>query len=157
MGEDSYTSVFNNLSAFSLYAVEISAETRAGEGQRTNPVFVTTDPSSASPPSFVAVDVLNSTTLQLRWGYPTIPRGNISGYIIFHNITLASDGDLNQFNITLMVKGDSSNQSYVFAGLAPFTDYQFQVSAFTVSDRVHIGRPNEKPVVERTDEDRESP
>ena len=155
-GVNNYSVVFDDLLAFTLYAVQVSAETRIGEGERTDQFFVTTDPDSGSPPSFVEVEVLSSTALVLRWGYPTIPRGNITGYMISHNTTTGaeSSGGFVQFNITLEVLNDMGNQSYMFDGLMPFTYYAFQVAAFSVSEQVHFGTPNEEPVVARTDEDR---
>lgn len=158
-GVDSYSLKFDDLLAFTLYAVQVSAETRIGEGGRTDQFFVTTDPDSASPPSFVEAEVLNSTALVLRWGYPTIPRGNITGYMISHNTTMGAEGGggFVQFNITLAVLNDMRNQSYVFEGLMPFTYYGFQVAAFSESEQVHFGTPNEEPVVVLTDEDRKYP
>ena len=133
--------------AFILYRIEVSAETRIGEGPSTD-VFETTDPDSASPPSFVSAVTLNSTAIELSWGYPDIPRGNITGYIIYNDVT--SDGEL---NLTLLSMNDMRNQSSVFSGLMPFTNYEFRVAAFAVTEIVtHFGMPSE-PEVARTDED----
>ena len=134
--------------AFVLYRIEVSAETRIGEGPSTD-VFETTDPDSASPPSFVLAETLSSTVIELSWGYPDIPRGNITGYIIYNDET--SGGEL---NLTLPFMNDMRNQTYVFSGLMPFTNYEFRVAGFAVTEIVtHFGMPSE-PVVARTDEDR---
>ena len=144
----SYSFSITNLAEFMLYRIEVSAATRIGEGARTG-VFVATDPDSASPPSFVSTETLNSTALELSWGYPEIPRGNITGYTIYHNITF--DGEL---NVTLPFMDDMRNQSLVFSDSMPFTYYEFRVAAFAVTETItHFGRPSD-PVVERTDEDR---
>ena len=128
----------------------MSAETRIGEGPSTD-VFETTDPDSASPPSFVSAETLNSTAIELSWGYPDIPQGNITGYIIYNNLT--SGGEL---NLTYPVMNDMEEQTYVFSGLMPFTNYQFRVTAFAVTDTIiHFGIPSE-PKTERTDEDRKT-
>ena len=125
----------------------MSAETRIGEGPSTN-VFQTTDPDSASPPSFISAETLHSSTIELLWGYPDTPRGNITGYIIYHNVT--SNGEL---NLTLAFMNDMRDQTYVFSGLMPFTNYEFRVAAFAVTEIVtHFGMPSE-PVVARTAED----
>ena len=143
-----YSFSFTNLMAFVLYRIEVSAETRIGEGPSTD-VFETTDPDSASPPSFVSAVTPNSTAIELSWGYPDIPRGNITGYIIYHDVI--SNGEL---NLTLSVMNDMGDQTYVFSGLMPFTNYQFRVAAFAVTEIVtHFGILSE-PVVARTDEDR---
>ena len=126
----------------------MSAVTRIGEGPCTD-VFETTDPGSASAPSFVIAETLNSTTIVLLWGYPDIPQGNITGYIIYHDVT--SNAEL---TLTLSVMNDMGDQTYVFSSLMPFTNYQFRVAAFAVTEIVtHFGMPSE-PVVARTDEDR---
>ena len=134
--------------AFVLYRIEVSAVTRIGEGSSTD-VFVTTDPDSASLPSFVSAETLTSTAIELSWGYPDIPRGNITGYIVYHDVT--SGGEL---NLTLPFMNDMRNQTYVFSGLMVFTNYEFRVAAFAVTEIVtHFGMPSE-PVVARTFEDR---
>ena len=150
----SYSLLVPDLAAFTLYGIQVAAETRVGEGERTAVVFVTTDPDGASPPTFVEVQVLNSTAVELSWGYPEIPRGNITGYIIYHNISFEGG---NQVNLTLPFMNDMSNQSLVFGQLSPFTYYEFRVGAFTVTlEQIHFGTPSEPPVVERTDEDRKT-
>ena len=152
-GVKSYSLPIYDLFAFTLYGIQVSAETRIGEGPRTEVEFVT-DPDSASPPSFVSVEPLNSTAIQLSWGYPDTPRGNITGYTIFHN-TSTNDvtTTMSQFNLTLSPINDRSNQTHVIAGLTPFTYYQFRVGAFAeTEEETHYGLPSD-PVVARTDED----
>ena len=83
----------------------------------------------------------------LSWSYPETPRGNITGYMIFHNVT--GDGEV---NITLPFMNDMSDQTHIFVGLKPFTYYEFIVAAFAVDEIIHFGNPSE-PEVERTDED----
>ena len=133
-GENSYSYEFTNLLAFTLYEIRVSAATRIGDGSSAEG-FVTTDPDAASTPSFIDGEVLNSTVIQLSWGYPGTPRGNITGYIIFTNAVTAG-----QLNITLSVMNDMQNQIYVFGGLLPFTDYHFSVGAFAVTEELtHYG------------------
>lgn len=153
-GVSSYSLPIYNLLAFTLYGIQVSAETRIGEGPQTDLEFVTTDPDSASPPSFVSFVVLSSTAIQLSWGYPDIPRGNITGYTIFHNIIVNNiTTTISQFNLTLSPINDRSNQTYIFANLLPFTYYEFRVGAFAeTEEEIHYGLPSD-PVVARTDED----
>ena len=147
-GQDSYSIVFDNLIAFTLYSVQVSAATSVGEGISSAPMFVTTDPDRPSRPSFVLAEVLNSTAVRLSWGYPDTPRGNITGYIIRHNTT---NNEFTEFNLT--TNNDMQNQTFLFTGLLPFTYYEFLVSAFTVAEEItHFGLPEEDII--QTDEDR---
>ena len=141
---------FTNLMAFILYRIEVSAATRIGEGNSTY-VFETTDPDSASPPSFVSAETLTSTAIELSWGYPDRPRCNITGYIIYYN-NMTSDEEL-ELIVTLPFMDDMRNQSFIFSDLMPFTYYEFSVAAFAVTETLtHFGIPSD-PVVTRTDED----
>jgi hypothetical protein len=127
-----------------LVVVLLSTITGQGGSLTTHP-----DTDSASPPSFVLAKTFNSTVIQLSWGYREIPRGNITGYIIYHNVT--SEG---QLNTTLPIMNDMRNQTYTFVDLMPFTYYEFSVAAFAeTAIQIHYGIPSDPPVVARTDED----
>ena len=91
---NSYTTTLTNLTEFSRYRIQLTAATVIEHSEHTMPVFFETDPYSASPPRFVFVATLNSTAVQLSWGYLTNPRGNISGYIIEHNATTNGTFDM---------------------------------------------------------------
>ena len=152
-GVNSYTAALTDLMEFSHYRVQITATTVAGESERTRAVFVETDPDSASPPQFVFVATINSTAVELSWGYPTNPRGNISGYIIRHNAT--TNGSFEMTNITLSELNDQSDQFYLFGELSPFTSYSFQVAAYSFSNdfqQLHMGLYNDPAAVNRTGE-----
>ena len=142
-GVDSYSFTFTNLSAFMLYEVVITAETRIGPGPPATD-FETTDPDSASPPSFVTATPLTSTSIELSWGYPTIPRGNITSYIILFSNGTFSFTPEEELNLLLLPVNDMQNQSYNFSDLAPYTLYQFSVQAVAVTDeRPHFGIPSQ--------------
>ena len=146
-GIDDYNTSFDNLTAFTLYRVEVSAETRIGEGPRVSDL-VNTDPDSASPPTNVVVETINSTAIRVSWGYPEVPRGNITGYTIFTNAT-----ENGQLNVTLERVNDVSDQMHVFGGLEPFTYYTFRVVAFAVTpEQTHIGQPSEL-IMRETEQD----
>ena len=146
-GIDDYTMSFDNLTAFTLYRVEVSAETRIGEGPRVSDL-VNTDPDGASPPTNVVVETINSTAIRVSWGYPEIPRGNITGYTVFTDAVVNG-----QMNVTLERVNDMSGQMQVFGGLDQFTNYTFQVAAFAVTpEQIHFGQPSE-PIMRQTDED----
>ena len=146
-GINSYSLTLTDLMAFTLYRVEVSASTAVGEGAGTT-TFVTTDPDSASPPRFIVAKVFNFTVIHLTWGYPEIPRGNITGYTIYHNVT--SEG---QLNVTLSVLNSMENQTYTFVGLMPLTYYEFRVAAFAETEiQIHYGMPSD-PAIAQTESD----
>ena len=142
-----YFTVFRGLSAFMQYRVVVAAETRVGEGESVD-VFVTTDPDSSSPPTNFAVVTVNSTSIEVSWGYPSIPRGNITGYTIFTDAV-----ESGHWNVTLDPVNDMSDQVHVFGGLDPFTDYRFRVEAFAVTpEQTHFGQTTAQ-IIGRTAED----
>ena len=58
-------------------------------------------------------------------------------------------------NITLSELNDQSDQFYLFGGLSPFTNYSFQVAAYSFSndfEQLHMGLYNDPAAVNRTDE-----
>ena len=153
--------VLENLTEFTSYRVEVSASTVAGEGGRSSGVPVTTDPDSASPPRFVNVMIISSTAIEVSFSYPSIPRGQISGYLIEYGISetdllLHFGSNLTVLNHTLDTLNDMSNQSVTIDSLLPFTHYVFRVAAYSFSDtpfRIHTGVFSLDTVAVRTDED----
>ena len=117
----SYTVNLINLTEFTIYIIEVSAFTRIGEGNASTRVVVT-DPDMASPPTNLVAMAINSTAVELTWGYPMFPRGEISGYII-------TNGSM-EYNLTLEMVDDMSDQSFVVDMLLPFTEYTFSVAAY---------------------------
>ena len=155
--------VLDMLIEFTSYQIQVSAFTGAGEGTRSSIVSVTTDPDSASPPTFVNVIVVNSTAVEVQIGYPMFPRGKIRGYIIDYGVPdmtlmLQPNTELMRFNYTLDMLNDNSSQSVVINGLSPFTYYVFRVAAFSISDdpfRIHMGIFSADTDAVRTNEDGE--
>ena len=139
-GSNTYNATLTNLDPFMRYRLEVSASTSIGESVRTGPDFVTTDPDSASPPTNTVAITLNSTAIQLTWGYPIIPRGIIRGYTILHS-EVGSEPEV--LNITLPVPNDTDNLTFTFTDLLPFTTYGFRVAAYSFSDdgpfTIHFG------------------
>ena len=124
----------SNLTEFTTYFIRVTASTRIGEGPSAN-VTVVTDPDSASPPQSVTATTLSSISIELSWGFPETPNGNIQGYIIEY---AASDVDFNAMktrrNVTLNISNDMANQTFTISGLDPFTSYAFQVAAYSFLD-----------------------
>ena len=134
-GQMIYTVNLTNLTEFTSYIIEVSAFTRIGEGDVSTRIVVT-DPDMASPPTNLVAMAINSTAIELTWGYPMFPRGQISGYII----TTRSSA----YNLTLEMVDDMSNQSFVVDMLEPFTEYVFSVAAYAFhNDTVIVGATDE--------------
>ena len=134
-----YAVILTNLTEFTSYRVEVSAFTRIGEGSASERVVVT-DPDMASPPTNLVAMVINSTAVELSWGFPLFPRGNISGYIIYNN-------GMFEFNLTLEMANNTSNQTFIVIMLQPFTWYTFEVAAYTFhDDEAIIGATSQKTV-----------
>lgn len=143
----SYNITLTNLTANTQYRLQVSAFTKVGEGEQSSRLFVTTNPASSSPPSFISAIVLNSTAVRLTWGYPELPRSTILGYIILYNVE--PHGPDLDVNLTLSLPNDMSNQSIVVSNLKENTVYSFSVAAYSAD---HVGVYGD-PVIERTLED----
>ena len=140
-GQMMYTVELFNLTEFTRYTIEVSAFTRIGEGNVSTRIIVT-DPDVASPPTNLVATVINSTAVELTWGYPLFPRGRISGYII----SVSGGLDSEFINQTLETLDDTSSQSFTVDMLQPFTTYTFSVAAYAV----HQGAVIEGATSERT-------
>ena len=170
MSENTFQRNITGLMAFTDYEVRMRARTSAGFGPYTDFQTVRTDPASASAPTLTAM-VVNSTSIMLEWNYPSMPRGNIIGYLINSNasvsnvpagFSVSSDGDGIEVNITLENVDDMSNQQFVFVSLAPSVFYSFTVRAysFQLEDDnspfvLHLGEPSNAVIVQ-TNQDSKS-
>ena len=124
-----YSVVQDSLQEFTLYNIRVSATTRIGEGTTSMDIQIRTDAGVPSRPTAAMATTINSTSIELSWGYPEIPRGNISGYRVTSN---ASINPLIQ-NLMLDIAGDTANQTTIVGSLLPFTYYNFQIAAFSSS------------------------
>ena len=170
MSVDTFQRSITGLMAFTDYDVRMRAGTSAGFGMYTAFQTVRTDPASASAPTLTAL-VLNSTSIMLEWTYPSMPRGNIIGYLVNSNasvsnvpagVSVSSDDDGIEVNITLETVNDMSNQQLVFASLTPSVFYSFTVRAysFQLEDEnspffLHLGEPSNTEIVQ-TNQDSKS-
>ena len=139
--EGTYSITFVNLASFTSYRVTIFASTRIGPGMVVIRV-IDTDPASASPPTNFLAEVLNSTAIMLTWGYPSTPRGNITGYIVTLDTAMLPTMNAATFNLTLDLAGDSQPQSLLVDELLPFTEYYFTVRAYSFGADpffIHLG------------------
>ena len=132
-GQSMYNATLLDLVPFSMYALCVQASTRIGFGYLTAPVIISTDPDSPYPPANFTASVLSSNSIRLSWGYPLIPRSLIAGYQIIHNVTLFP----NPANI-IIASNDTSQHTYTFLGLNPYTVYFFSVRAYSYLSRSNI-------------------
>ena len=143
-GQTTYNATLTNLVPFSMYALCVQASTRIGPGALTTAVVITTDPDISSPPTNFTATAVSSTSIKLTWGYPQSPRGLIAGYQIMHNTSLS----FNPVNIAISTN-DSSQQSYTFSGLIPYTAYIYAVRACGYLIRLNMqiyGTYSQQPV-----------
>ena len=124
-GQTTYNTNLTYLVPFNMYALCVRASTRIGPGALTTVVVITTDPDASSPPTNFTATAVSSTAIKLTWGYPETPQGLIAGYQIMHNSSLSFD----LVNITISTN-DSSEQTYTFSGLIPYTAYIYAVRAY---------------------------
>ena len=132
-GQTVYNATLNNLVPFSMYALCVQASTRIGPGALSMAVVITTDPDSSSPPTKFTATALNSTSIRITWGYPMSPQGLIAGYQIVGNTILL----LNPVIITISTN-NTSQQTYTFSGLIPYTAYYFAVRAYSYNMRLNV-------------------
>ena len=144
----SYSYSLTNLVPNVIYVIEVSAETRIGEGARISRLLLMDHGVGfVSPPSFVSAKTLNSTAILLMWSYPQALLPDINGSIIYHNVT--SEG---QTSVDISVMNNMRN--HVFQGLMPFTYYEFSASSFSLFEKVETTCSKlSSPAVARTDED----
>ena len=129
---ETFSIQLTNLTFHTDYDIRVRAYTRIGSGSYSNSITIRTDPAPATPP----VDVVatpNKRSVILIWMEPERPHGIIQGYYISTNATTLSglteatlDNDTTVLNVT-----DIDTRMITFAGLTPFTYYQFSVAAYS--------------------------
>ena len=167
MSMNTFQRNITGLMAFTDYEVRMRARTSVGFGLYTSFQTVRTDPDSASAPTLTAM-ALNSTSIMLKWNYPSMPRGSIIGYLINSNasasnvstgvragVSVSSDGDGIEVNITLEPVNDMTDQKFVFASLTPSVFYSFTVRAYSFQFEddnspfvQHLGEPSNTVIVQ---------
>ena len=136
-GQIGYNTTLTGLLPYTAYKLCVQARTAAGPGNFSL-VTVTTYPGSSTPPTNLNVTFVNSTSVELRWGYPETPRGPIQGYLITHNASLMEnvENTIILTNSTVVVNitistNDKGTQSYTISGLMAYTTYFFSVRAYS--------------------------
>ena len=83
----------------------------------------------SQPPSSIVVKAVNSTCISVSWKLPPLRTRNglVRGYKIFYNST---DG---MSRVVRLIEGNMTRQLIV-SGLRKYTEYSFQLLAFTFGD-----------------------
>ncbi|KAF7224525.1 receptor type Q [Nothobranchius furzeri] len=126
------TVVVTNLTAFTSYAVTVTAftgtrEQASSDGKAVGPlVFRTLEEQPKDPPNNVTVSAASDTvnSVMVSFGPPQEPNGNITAYFVF-----VYENDQLVKNISLENKGDSNTVIAVVDGLKGGRTYSIQVAA----------------------------
>ena len=103
---------------------------------------IVTDLASASPPTNFLAVVLKSTAIMLTCGYPSTPRGNITGYIVTLDMTMPPTMNAATYNLTLDPAGNNQPQFLLVDEMLPFTEYYFTVHVYSFGTDpffIHLG------------------
>ena len=146
---------FTNVVPNTIYFIDVSAETRIGEGASTDSYYFVMNHDTDFN-SLIFVKTVNSTSINLSWNNSEYGSGDdidsmsnsTVGLIIYHNVT----GE-EQLNVDLSVINNTAGQLHVFQGLMPFTYYEFSVSGYLIEEGFTYCTKSSDSVVARTDED----
>ncbi|PFX13685.1 Receptor-type tyrosine-protein phosphatase F [Stylophora pistillata] len=134
------------LEKYTEYKFQVLAYTSEGDGPKGSvEVERTMEDAPSRPPSNFYVTATSSTTVTASWQLPSVDSRNgiIKGFKVFYKRKDSSGS-----GIILTINGGSTFKKNV-TGLNKYTEYEFQVLAFTsVGDG-----PYSSMVVERTNED----
>ncbi|KAF2354314.1 PTP type protein phosphatase [Trinorchestia longiramus] len=126
--------VISGLQKWTEYRVWMTAGTSVGAGIKSDPIMVRTDEDVPGEPRGVDVKVLNSTSIEVKWGAPSERErhGIIRGYQIHVQAVTSRGSEVipqGQGRPYTTHKGDAT--SYIITDLEPDTQYQIQVAALT--------------------------
>ncbi|XP_022810047.1 MAM and fibronectin type III domain-containing protein 1-like [Stylophora pistillata] len=120
------TQEVTGLDKFTEYEFQILAFTSVGDGPKSSAIFEKTKEAAPSgPPSQFSVTVNSSTSITASWHLPPedFRHGIIRGYKLFYK----KKGSALATSLTT----DSGNTSKRVTNLDKYTEYEFQVLAFT--------------------------
>ena len=122
--------LLSSLSPNTTYLIEVSAETDAGESNRSTPINVTTSQSQSikpASPSGLKADVISNNSVSISWNSVT----GATGYKIFVGTT--------QTGITF--RGESVSTNYQITDLNSNTEYYIAVSTVTAANESDLCAP----------------
>ncbi|TNM85271.1 hypothetical protein fugu_007542, partial [Takifugu bimaculatus] len=119
-----------NLTSYTPYLVTLTAFNTAGDGPPSDPRGGRTLPSAPSQPSYLDFSELTGTSVNVSWGAPVTPNGQVEGYRVTYQPTAPVQGVSKM--VTVDVRG--SWQRWLKArDLITGATYTFSVQALTVS------------------------
>uniref|UniRef100_A0A3Q3LHE5 Sidekick cell adhesion molecule 1 n=1 Tax=Mastacembelus armatus TaxID=205130 RepID=A0A3Q3LHE5_9TELE len=119
-----------NLSSYTPYLVTLTAFNTAGDGPPSDPRGARTMQSAPSQPSYLSFSEVTGGSVNVSWGAPLTPNGQLEGYRIIYQPTAPVQGVSKV--VTVDVKGSWQRWLKV-RDLVKGATYTFNVQALTVS------------------------
>ncbi|XP_038141195.1 protein sidekick-1-like isoform X2 [Cyprinodon tularosa] len=119
-----------NLTSYTPYMVTLTAFNTAGDGPPSDPRGARTLPSAPSQPSYLSFTEVTGGSVNVSWGAPVTPNGQVEGYRVIYQPTAPIQG-VNKV-VTVDVKGSWQRWLKV-RDLIKGATYMFGVQALTVS------------------------
>nr|XP_020469940.1 protein sidekick-1 isoform X2 [Monopterus albus] len=119
-----------NLTSYTPYLVTLTAFNTAGDGPPSDPRGARTLQSAPSQPSYLSFSEVTGGSVNVSWGAPLTPNGQVEGYRIIYQPTAPVQGVSKV--VTVDVKGSWQRWLKV-RDLVKGATYTFSVQALTVS------------------------
>ncbi|XP_037546465.1 protein sidekick-1 [Nematolebias whitei] len=119
-----------NLSSYSSYLVTLTAFNTAGDGPPSDPRGARTLQSAPSQPSYLSFSEVTGGSVNVSWGAPLTPNGQVEGYRAIYQPTAPVQGVSKV--VTVDVKGSWQRWLKV-RDLIKGATYTFSIQALTVS------------------------
>ncbi|KAM4584441.1 protein sidekick-1-like isoform 2-T2 [Odontesthes bonariensis] len=119
-----------NLSSFTPYLVTLTAFNTAGDGPPSDPRWARTLQSAPSQPGYLTFSEVTGGSVNVSWGAPLTPNGQLEGYRVIYQPTAPVQGVSKV--VTVDVKGSWQRWLKV-RDLIKGATYTFSVQALTVS------------------------
>ncbi|CAL8330915.1 unnamed protein product [Lota lota] len=119
-----------NLTSYTHYMLTLTAFNTAGDGPPSEPRGARTQQSAPSPPAFLTFSEVSGNSLNVSWGAPSSPNGQLEGYKVVYQPTTPVQGVSKV--VTVEVKGSWQRWLKV-QDLTRGVTYTFSVQARTVS------------------------
>uniref|UniRef100_A0A8C4ZXH8 Sidekick cell adhesion molecule 1 n=1 Tax=Gadus morhua TaxID=8049 RepID=A0A8C4ZXH8_GADMO len=125
VGERSGTLLFGVLEKYTLYALQVLAYTRLGDGPPSSPVLTRTKEDVPGPPARMVFPEVRLTSVRVVWQPPSNPNGIILGYQISYRLESADPQ-----RWTTVEVGSNARQ-FTVTGLSPQQNYLFRLTGRT--------------------------
>ncbi|XP_059902680.1 protein sidekick-1-like [Gadus macrocephalus] len=125
VGERSGTLLFGVLEKYTLYALQVLAYTRLGDGPPSSPVLTRTKEDVPGPPARIVFPEVRLTSVRVVWQPPSNPNGIILGYQISYRLESADPQ-----RWTTVEVGSNARQ-FTVTGLSPQQNYLFRLTGRT--------------------------